>query len=141
MFVFPDSAVFIKVSTAIRISTDMSNCHKKCPEYCLTQSLLGAIIFMHFYHLCKGMSSYLVEVHVKAHGLKLFFFTSCRRWYLCICDDWQSCFVCVHSLITHLQLKKMSVMYQSAHVIIAFQLLEMSSITTPNQTITNVCTR
>ena len=37
------------------------------------------------------------------------------------------------SLITRLQLKKMSVMYESAHVAITFQLLEMSSITTPNQ--------
>ena len=39
----------------------------------------------------------------------------------------------VHSLITRLQLKIMSVMYESAHVAITFQLLEMSSITTPNQ--------
>ena len=41
--------------------------------------------------------------------------------------------MCVHSLITHLQLKKMSVMYESVHVAITFQLLEMSSITIPNQ--------
>ena len=41
----------------------------------------------------------------------------------------------VNSLITHLQLKKMLVMYESAHVVIAFQLLEMSSITTLNKTI------
>ena len=33
--------------------------------------------------------------------------------------------------ITHLQLKKMSVINQSAHVAITFQLPEMSSITTP----------
>ena len=39
----------------------------------------------------------------------------------------------VHSLITHLQLKKMSVMYESTHEAITFQLLEMSSMTTPNQ--------
>ena len=30
---------------------------------------------------------------------------------------------------------------QSAHVAITFQLLEMSSITTANQTISNICTR
>ena len=44
------------------------------------------------------------------------------------------CLVCVHSLITRLQLKKMSVMYmyESAHVAITFQLLEISSIATPN---------
>ena len=47
----------------------------------------------------------------------------------------------VNSLVTHLQLKKMSVMFESAHVAITFQLLEMSSITTPNQTISNICTR
>ena len=41
--------------------------------------------------------------------------------------------LCVHSLITRLQLKKMSVMYESAHDAITFHLLEMSSITTPNQ--------
>ena len=39
----------------------------------------------------------------------------------------------VHSLITRLQLKKMSVKYESAHVAITFQLLEISSIATPNQ--------
>ena len=33
----------------------------KCPEYDLTQSLLGAIIFLHFKQLCNGMSLYLVE--------------------------------------------------------------------------------
>ena len=41
--------------------------------------------------------------------------------------------MCVHSLITRLQLKKMSVMEESAHVAITFQLLEMSTITTPSQ--------
>ena len=40
--------------------------------------------------------------------------------------------------ITHLQLKKMSVIYQSAHVPITFQLLKMSSISTPNQTLSNI---
>ena len=41
--------------------------------------------------------------------------------------------LCVHSLITRLQPKKMSVMYEPAHDAITFHLLEMSSITTPNQ--------
>ena len=41
--------------------------------------------------------------------------------------------MCVHLLITRLQLKKMSVMYESAHDAITFHLLEMSSITTHNQ--------
>ena len=43
--------------------------------------------------------------------------------------------------MTHLQKKKMLVMYESAHDAITFQLLEMSSITTPNQTVSNVRTR
>ena len=42
-------------------------------------------------------------------------------------------------LITHLQLKKMLIMYESAQVTITFQLHEMSSITKSNQT--NICTR
>ena len=41
--------------------------------------------------------------------------------------------MCVHSLITCLQLKKMSVMLESVHVATTFQLIEMSSITTPSQ--------
>ena len=40
--------------------------------------------------------------------------------------------MCVHLLITRLQLKKMSAMYESAHVAITFQLLEISSNATPN---------
>ena len=61
--------------------------------------------------------------------------------YGCVRDDWQLCLVHVNSLITHLLLKKMSVIYQSEHVAITFQLLEMSSITTANQTISNIHTR
>ena len=75
------------------------------------------------------------------YGLKLFFFTSCRRENRCIPDDLQLCLVRVHSLTTHLQLKKISVIYKSVHDAITFQLLEMSSITTPNQTIANIRTR
>ena len=41
-------------------------------------------------------------------------------------------YVLCMSLNKQFQLKKMSVMYESAHVAIASQLLEMSSITTPN---------
>ena len=64
-----------------------------------------------------------------------FLFISSRCVYRCVCDDWQLCLVRVNSLITHLQLKKMSIIYQSAHAAITFQLLKMSSITTPNQTV------
>ena len=75
---------------------------------------------------------------------KLFLFTFCPVGvcidaYVMMC----SYVLClrVNSLITHLQLKKMSVKYQSAYVVITFQLLAMSSITTPNQTISNIRTR
>ena len=44
--------------------------------------------------------------------------------YRCVRDVLQLCLVRVNSLITHLQLKKISVIYQSAHVAITFQLLE-----------------
>ena len=74
-------------------------------------------------------NSYLKETHVKVFLL----FTSCRPVYWCVRDDSQLCIVCVHSLITRLQLKEMSIMYESAHDAITFQLLNMSSITTPNQ--------
>ena len=67
--------------------------------------------------------------------LKTFLFTSCRHVYRCVCDDWQLYLVRDNSLITHLQLQKMSIIYKSAHVTITFQLLEMISITTPNQII------
>ena len=55
----------------------------------------------------------------------------CIDAYVTICN-YVLC-VCVHSLVTRLQLKEMSVMYESAHDAITFQLLDMSSITTPNQ--------
>ena len=49
-----------------------------------------------------------------------------------------SCLVRVNSLIRHVQLKKMSAIYESAHVAITLQLLEMSSITTSNQTMSTI---
>ena len=72
-------------------------------------------------------------MHYIGRRCDFFLFTSCRRVYWCVRDDSQLCLVCVHSLITRLQLTKMSVMYESAHVAITFQLLEISSITTHNQ--------
>ena len=73
------------------------------------------------------MSWYLVEMHVKVHGFKTFFVcflwaVVCFLWAVCWCvhDDWQLCLVRVNSLITHLQLKKMSVMYESVHVAITW---------------------
>ena len=52
---------------------------------------------------------------------------------------------CVCQLITHLQLiivtKEKLLIDEHAHVAVGLQLLEMSSLTTFNQTISNVCTR
>ena len=96
-------------------------------------------------HCLEQLYSCIFNSYVKAclniwwrrmYGLKRFLFTSCLRVYRCVRDDWQLCLVRVNSLITPL-----SAIYQSAHVTITFQLLEMSSITTPNQTISNIRTR
>ena len=77
----------------------------------------------------------------RMYGLKLFLFTSCQRVYWCVCDDWQVCVVRVNSLIKHLQLKNVGNLPVCTCCIITFQLLEMSSITTLNQTISNIHTR
>ena len=100
-------------------------------------------------HCLEQLYSCIFNSYVKAclyiwwrrmYGSKLFLFTFCRRVYRCVLDNWQLCLVRVYSLITRLQLKKMSVIYQSAHVAITFQLLGMSSITIPNQTTSNIRT-
>ena len=57
LFVFPDSAVFDKVSAEIRITadmqkfTDMSHCHKNVPNIVSLSHCKE-----HFDQLCKGMS-------------------------------------------------------------------------------------
>ena len=43
----------------------------------------------------------------------VYFLSACV--YRCVRDDKQLCLMCVNSLITRLQLKEMSVMYESAH--------------------------
>ena len=60
--------------------------------------------------------------------------------YQCVHDDWQLCLAHVNSLIT-LASEENVVIYLSARVAFTFQLLEMSSITTPNQKISNIRTR
>ena len=60
----------------------------------------------------------------------VYFLSACVLMCTCIS---QLCLVCVNSLITHLQLKIMSVLHEFAHVAITFQLLERSSITIPNE--------
>ena len=131
---------FFKKFFAYRALPDIgSTGHKNVPNivsltYCLEQ--LYSCIFNSYVKACLNI--WLRHMY----GLKPFLlFTSCRHVYRCVCDDWQICLVLVKSLITHLQLQKMSIIYQSVHVAITFQLLEMISITTPNQTILNICTR
>ena len=70
----------------------------------------------------------------------LFLFTFCKRVYRCARDNWQLCLVRVNPLITHLQSGKCR-QYTSLRMLQSlFQLLKMSSITTPNQTISNIRT-
>ena len=65
--------------------------------------------------------------------------------FSCLRDDWQLHLARVNQLHTIVykgrHTKEMSVIDEPAHVAVRLQLLEMSSITTPNQTISNVCTR
>ena len=112
--------------------------HKNVPNivslsYCLEQ--LYSCIFNSYVKACLNIW------WRRMYGLKLFLFTSCWRVYRCVRDDWQLCLVHVNSLITHLQLQKMLIIYQSAHAAITFQLLEMISITILNQTILNIRSR
>ena len=91
--------------------------HKNVPNivslsYCLEQ--LYSCIFNSYVKLCLNIW------WRSMYGLKLFWFTLCWRVYRCICDDWQLCLLRVNSLITHLQLQKMLIKYQSAHVAITF---------------------
>ena len=113
---------YLVLSTAIRNYSAHAQRAIKCPGYCLTEPLL------------RNLNSCILSSYLKSRRMwKFFLFTSCRRVYWCVRDDSQLCLVCVHSLITILQLKKMSIMYESAHDAITFPLLEMSSITTSIQ--------
>ena len=67
LFVFSDSAVFDKVSTAIRNYGGHAQWAIKCPEYCLAQSLLGTTFNS---YLCKGKE----ETHV---NLFVYFLSAC----------------------------------------------------------------
>ena len=89
---------------------------------------------------------------MKAYGFKL-----CCRFSLpidvcidvnfsCLRDDWQLHLARVNHYTFAIvykgrHTKEMLVIDEPAHVAVRLQLLEMSSITTPNQTISNVCTR
>ena len=87
---------------------------------------------------------------MKAYGFNL----CCRRLGVCIDVNFILAYVTIRSYISHVStnytfatvykgrhIKEMSVIDEPAHGAVGFQLLEMSSITTPNQTISNVCTR
>ena len=63
---------------------------------------------------------------------------------MCNIINFALAYVTIGSYIVHVNkgrhTKKMLVINESAHVAVMLQLLEMSSITTTNQTISNVCT-
>ena len=81
---------------------------------------------------------------MKAHGFKLCW---CFSLPVNVCNiiNFALAYVTIGSYIVHVykgrHTKKMFFINESAHVAVMLQLLEMSSITTPNQTISNVCTR
>ena len=89
---------------------------------------------------------------MKTYGFKL----CCRLYFPSVCAlmSISAAYVTIGSYISRVSTnytfaivykgrhtKEMSVIDESAHVAVRLQLLEMSSITTPNQTISNVCTR
>ena len=97
-------------------------------------------------------------MHVKAHVLKLcccFYFllpvSMCidvnfilAMSYRNICDNWQPIMSHMCQLITHLQLftredtATKNILVINAYIAVGLQLLEMSYITTPNQTILDI---
>ena len=118
----------------------------KCPEFYLT--VLGIFI--------RYVNAHLMSLILGGHACEsiwlqtvLFFFTSHRCVYWCqfqLPTWWLAVTSRVCQPITHLllftredTLKKCRLL-MSLHVAVRLQLLEMSSITSPNQTILNVCT-
>ena len=108
---------------------------------------------MHFHQICKCTSYYFVDMHALAHGFKL---CCCFSLPVGVCIDvnFIQAYVTIGSYISSMatnitfatvykgrHIKKMLVINDAAHIAVGLQLLEMSSITTPNQTISNVCTR
>ena len=85
---------------------------------------------------------------MKAHGFKLCCCWACVLMLISVClrDDWQFCLaVSNHYTFATVYMedtftKEISVIDESVHVTVGLQLLEMSSITIVNQTISNVCT-
>ena len=89
---------------------------------------------------------------MKAYGFKL-----CCRFHfpsVCVLMSISAAYVTIGSYISRMSTnytfaivykgrhtKEMSVIDEPAHVAVRLQLLEMSSVKIPNQTISNVCTR
>ena len=72
--------------------------------------------------------------------LMLISFWPACNWQLCLVHV-NSFYICNYCLQGKTVTKEISVIEKHAHVAVGLQLLEMSSITTLNQTILNVCTR
>ena len=120
----------------------------KCPEsHCARH--------IHQIHVCK-CTPYVLNIrwtrtwkHMASNCVVVFHFPS-----VCVLMSISAAYVTIGSYISCMSTnytfaivykgrhtKEMSVIDEPAHVAVRLQLLEMSSITTPNQTISNVCTR
>ena len=120
-----------------------------CDENVLNLTVLGCSIFIRYMYVNAHLMSLILGGHSRESiwlQTVLSFFTSHRCVYWCQFQlpTWR---LAVTSRacqpITHLlrHTKEMSVIDEPAHVAVRLQLLEMSSITTPIQIISNVCTR
>ena len=83
----------------------------------------NCVVVFHFPSVCVLMSISAAYVMIGSYSSRL----STNYTFAIVCKGRQT--------------KEMSVIDEPAHVEVRLQLLEMSSITTPNQTILNVCKR
>ena len=79
-------------------------------------------------------------MHVKAHGFKLCW---CFSLPVSVCNiiDFAMAYVTIGSYMAHVYKGRHTKKCRLSMSLRMLQLLDMSSITTPNQTISNVCTR
>ena len=111
LFVFSDLAVFDKVSTAIRNYGGHAQWNIK----------MSRILS----HSTTAWNNYIpafltVILRGDAYEFFVYFLLACVLMRTSTLKSWQLCLVCVHLLITRLELKKITVMYKSAHEAITF---------------------
>ena len=141
---------FLTIINKIRTTVDMLSGHSdrcllwwKCPEsHCARH--------FHQIHVCK-CTPYVLNIRWTRTWKHIYGFKLCCRFSLpigvcidvnfsCLRDDLQLHLARVNQLHIYKgrHTKEMSVIDEHAHVAVRLQLLEMSSFTTPNQTILNV---